>query len=169
MKKLFKECRILLVLGLLLISCTSLAKVRIRGDFDIWIGNSNSRSKDRKGVGNMDDRQFIEKPFIVNNKGYAFMYDNYNNKLLLRVTFNSKGEVVNENLYYTQKFTDNCIAVQGDDSFCFTIKSNGFPAIWDRYNSRYIYEGRFVNIRINNPYKRRDYYEQDFFGDIFEF
>lgn len=172
MKKMLKNLRVKLSLLwlCLFLSSISVAKVRIRGDFDIWIGNSNSRSKPTKSVGNMDDHQFIEKPFVINNKGYVFLKDNYNNKLLLRVVFDTRGRVIREDLYYTQKFTENCIGVQGNDSFCFTITSNGFPAVWDRFDSRYLYYGKFINnVRINNPYKSRDYYEQDFFGDLFQF
>lgn len=170
MNKVLKNLRISLVLGLLLISSISLAKVRIRGDFDIWIGNSNSRSKDRKGVGNIDDKEFEEKPFIINGIGYAFLKNNQGDKLLLKVIFDKYGNIIREDLFYTYRFTVNCLSVYGDNSKCLTLTDTGVPAVWDRLNSKYIYYGKFLNnVRINNPYKRKGYYEEDFFGDLFQF
>ena len=157
--------RVFFVLGFLLIPAISLAEVKISGSFDIWIGNS-SRSKPTKSVGNIDDNRFLEKPFVVNNKGYSFLRDSYGNKLLLQVEFNSRGEVIQETLYYTNRFTNNCIGVKGDNSFCFTITKDGIPSIWDRYNSKYVYFGTFVNVRIRNPYKDSIRYYDD---TIFEF
>jgi len=157
--------RVFFVLGFLLIPAISLAEVKISGSFDIWIGNS-SRSKPTKSVGNIDDNRFLEKPFVINNKGYSFLRDSYGNKLLLQVEFNSRGEVIQETLYYTNRFTNNCIGVKGDNSFCFTITKDGIPSIWDRYNSKYVYFGTFVNVRIRNPYKDSIRYYDD---TIFEF
>lgn len=157
--------RVFFVLGFLLIPAISLAEVKISGSFDIWIGNS-SRSKPTKSVGNIDDNRFLEKPFVINNKGYSFLRDSYGNKLLLQVEFNSRGEVIQETLYYTNRFTNNCIGVKGDNSFCFTITKDGIPSIWDKYNSKYVYFGTFVNVRIRNPYKDSIRYYDD---TIFEF
>lgn len=157
--------RVFFVLGFLLIPAISLAEVKISGSFDIWIGNS-SRSKPTKSVGNIDDNRFLEKPFVINNKGYSFLRDSYGNKLLLQVEFNLRGEVIQETLYYTNRFTNNCIGVKGDNSFCFTITKDGIPSIWDRYNSKYVYFGTFVNVRIRNPYKDSIRYYDD---TIFEF
>ena len=169
MKKLFRKCRILFILPLFLISSIGVAKVSITGTFDIWIGgNSNSKSKPKptKSVGNIDDREFEERAFIIKRKGYSFLRDSNGNKLLLQVEFNSRGEVIQETLYYTNRFTNNCIGVKGDNSFCFTITKDGIPSIWDRYNSRYVYFGTFINVRINNPYKDSIRYDDD---NIFEF
>ena len=157
--------RVFFVLGFLLIPAISLAEVKISGSFDIWIGNS-SRSKPTKSVGNIDDNRFLEKPFVINNKGYSFLRDSYGNKLLLQVEFNSRGEVIQETLYYTNRFTNNCIGVKGDNSFCFTITKDGITSIWDRYNSKFVYFGTFVNVRIRNPYKDSIRYYDD---TIFEF
>ena len=165
MKKLFKNSRILFIISFLLISSISVSKVHIKGNLDIWIGNS-SKSKPTKSVGNMDDNKFIEKPFLINNRGYVFLYDQYDNKLLLRVIFDRTGNVIREDLYQTYRFTQNCISVKGDDNYCFTITSDGYPAIWNRYQSKYSYYGRFINnVKIHNPFNTR--YEN--YDDIFEF
>ena len=169
MRKLFKNSRILFIISFLLISSISVAKVRITGTFDIWIGgNSNSKSKPKptKSVGNIDDSQFLEKPFVINNKGYSFLMDRYGNKLLLRVAFDSRGNVIQEDIYETYRFTENCLAVKGQDKFCFTITADGYPSIWNRYQSKYSYYGRFINnVKINNPFNTR----YDNYDDIFEF
>ena len=171
MKKMFKKFRGLVVLSFLLISTFSFSKMRISGNLNIWFDstshNSNNKTyKAKKYVGNMDDREFEERAFIIKRKGYSFLSDSYGNKLLLQVEFNSSGEVIQETLYYTNRFTNNCIGVKGDNSFCFTITKDGIPSIWDRYNSRYVYFGTFVNVRINNPYKDSIRYDDD---NIFEF
>lgn len=155
----------LLIVMFLLISAISLAEVKISGNFDIWIGNS-SRSKPTKSVGNMDDNRFLERPFVINNKGYSFLMDGYGNKLLLRVAFDSRGNVIQEDIYETYRFTENCLAVKGQDKFCFTINADGYPAIWNRYQSKYSYYGRFINnVKINNPFNTR----YDNYDNIFEF
>ncbi len=164
----------LLILMFLLITSNSLAKVNISGsaNINIWFDttSNNKKSKVRKYVGNIDDKEFLEKPFIINGKGYALLNDQYNNKYLLRVIFDRRGNVIHEDLFETQKFTVNCLGIKGDDSFCITIKSNGIPAIWDRYESTYIFSGRFVDSYINNPFKSRNYYDdQNYFDSLFEF
>lgn len=165
MRKLFKNSRILFIISFLLISSISVSKVHIKGNLDIWIGNS-SRSKPTKSVGNMDDNRFLEKPFLINNKGYAFLNDSYGNKYLLRVIFDSRGNLIQEDIYETYRYTENCLAVKGQDKFCFTITSDGYPAIWNRYQSRYSYYGKFLNnIKINNPFNTR---YDNYFDDIFD-
>jgi hypothetical protein len=171
MKKLFKNSRVLLVLGLLLISSISLAKTHISGSINIWFESSNqsSNNKSKRYVGNIDDRSFEERAFVINNTGYSLLRDYYGNKLLLRVRFDSKARVISEELFETHRFTNNCIAIKGRDDFCFTISKEGYPAIWDRDEAKYIYYGRFVDVKINNPYKYRNYYDDDYFEDIFKF
>ncbi len=169
MNKLFNLRKGLLILIFLLISAISLSKMQISGNINIWIENS-SRSKSTKSVGNMDDNRFLEKGFVINNKGYAFLSDRYNNKYLLRVIFDRRGNVIREDLFQTQKFTVNCVGIKNDDSFCFTIKPNGVPAIWDRYESTYVFSGKFVDIKIQNPFKSKYYYDdKDYFDPLFEF
>ena len=159
--------RVFFVLGFLLIPAISLAKVNISGNVNIWFDTtSQTNNKSKRSVGNMDDRSFLEKAFIINGRGYSFLRDNNGNKLLLQVLFDSRGNVIGEYLYETQRFTVNCIGIRGDDSFCFTNTKDGIPSIWDRYNSRYVYFGTFVNVRIHNPYKDSIRYYDD---TIFEF
>ena len=171
MKKLFSLRKVLILC--LLIATIGMAKVDISGNINVWFDTSrhsnNQNTKQKKAVGNMDDQRFIEKAFIINNKGYSFLLDNYGNKLLLKVIFNSDGEVIQEYLYETTRFTNNCLGIKDNDSFCFTITKDGLPSIWDRYRSRYLYYGKFVNVRIQNPYKRKYYDEDNFFNDLFEF
>lgn len=170
MKKKFKNSRNILLVLLFLITSIGFSKVNVSGNINIWFDTTNRTNDTRKAkrhVGNMDDREFEEKAFMINHKGYSFLRDNYGNKLLLQVIFGSRGEVVQENLYYTKRYTNNCIGVKSDDSVCFTIKSNGLPSIWDRYESKYIFEGHFVNVKINNPYFQKKYYSDS--EDLFEF
>ena len=171
MSKMLKNLRLKLLLLLLSLVFTSIstAKVNISGNIQIWFNTSKSsnNNKTKKYIGNMDDRSFEERAFVINNRGYSFLRDQYGNKFLVRVVFDSKGNVVQEDLYETERFTVNCLGIRGDDSFCFTINQNGVPAIWDRYESKYIYEGRFLNnIRINNPFKTK---YNDYFSPLFEF
>lgn len=168
MKKFLKNGRVLLILSILFISTIAVGKVSIRGHLDIWIENSNSKSKYKKGVGNIDDEKFLERAFVINYRGYSFLRDNYGNKFLLRVIFDSAGNVVREDLFETKKFTVNCLGIRGNDSFCFTISPQGRPALWDRYRSRYLYYGEFIDVTIRNPYRYRNT-DEDFFGDLFEF
>ena len=171
MRKMLKNLRgnLLLLLLCLVFTNIALGKVNISGNFNLWIGNSNSKSKPTKSVGNMDDRSFEERAFIVNDRGYSFLRDQYGNKFLLRVIFDSAGNVVREDLFETKKFTVNCLGIRGDDSFCFTISPQGRPALWDRYRSRYLYYGDFVNVHIRNPYRYGSNDDEDFFGNIFQF
>lgn len=172
MKKLFKNSRILLVLGLLLISSISLAKTHISGSINIWFESSNqsSNNKSKRYVGNIDDRSFEERAFVINNTGYSLLRDYYGNKLLLRVRFDSKARVISEELFETHRFTNNCIAIKGRDDFCFTISKEGYPAIWDRDEAKYIYYGKFLNnVRINNPFRNRYYDNDSYFNSLFEF
>lgn len=171
MRKMLKNLRgnLLLLLLCLVFTNIALGKVNISGNFNLWIGNSNSKSKPTKSVGNMDDRSFEERAFIVNDRGYSFLRDQYGNKFLLRVIFDSAGNVVREDLFKTKKFTVNCLGIRGDDSFCFTISPQGRPALWDRYRSIYLYYGDFVNVHIRNPYRYGSNDDEDFFGDIFQF
>ena len=166
MKKMLNFRKVVILFVFVFVSLSfSKTKVKIDGNINIWIENS-SRSKPTKSVGNMDDNQFIEKPFLINNRGYVFLNDQYDNKLLLRVIFDRAGNVIREDLYQTYRFTQNCISVKGDDNYCFTITSDGYPSIWDRYKSKYIYSGKFLNnVKINNPFKRR---YDTYFDDIFD-
>lgn len=171
MSKMLKNLRVKLLLLLLSLVFTSIstAKVNISGNVQIWFNTSKSSNnyKTKRSVGNMDDRSFEERAFIINGRGYSFLRDNNGNKLLLQVIFDSRGNVIGQYLYETKKFTVNCLSIQDNDSVCFTIKANGVPAIWDRYESEYIYEGRFLNnIRINNPFKTK---YNDYFSPLFEF
>lgn len=163
----------LLILMFLLISAVSFAKVRVTGNVTVWFDTTSrtSNNKPKRYVGNMNDRSFEERAFVINNRGYSFLRDNNGNKLLLRVIFDTNGYVLREDLFETYKFTQNCLSVKGDDNYCFTITSDGYPSIWDRYQSKYIYYGKFLNnVRINNPFNSRNYYDdKDYFDPLFEF
>ena len=173
MKKSF-ILRGLLILMFLLISTISLAKVRVTGNLNVWFDSSrtsnNKNSKIKKHVGNIDDTEFEEKAFIINGNGYAFLRNNEGDKLLLKVSFNKYGNVIREELFYTYKFTINCIAVYGDNSQCITLTNTGVPAVWDRFKSKYTHYGKFVDVKINNPFKSINYYDdQSYFNSLFEF
>lgn len=171
MKKLFSLRKVLILC--LLMSTIGMAKVDISGNINVWFDTSrhsnNKNSKVKKSVGNMDDYQFLQKAFIINGKGYSFLMDNAGNKLLLRVIFDNRGNVIKEDLFYTQRFTENCIGVQGNDSFCFTITKDGLPSIWDRYRSKYLYYGQFVDVHIQNPYNPEQDDYDNFFDSLFKF
>lgn len=176
MNKLFNLRKGLLILIFLLINAISLAKVRITGNLNVWFdttsqtsNNYNKRAK--KNVGNIDDKQFEEKAFVINGTGYALLRNNEGDKLLLKVTLDNNGNVINEQLFYTYRFTINCIAVYGDNSQCITITDTGLPAVWDRFKSRYLYYGKFLNgVKIRNPFKTNNYYDnQSYFDSLFEF
>ena len=175
MNKLFDLRKGLLILIFLLISAISLAKVRISGNLNVWFDTTSQTSNSKKGkvknVGNIDDKQFEEKPFVINGTGYAFLRNNEGDKLLLKVNFDNNGNVINEQLFYTYRFTINCISVYGDDSKCITLTDAGLPAVWDRFQSKYIYYGKFINgIKIRNPFKTRNYYDNNsYFDPLFEF
>lgn len=163
----------LLILMFLLISTISLAKVRVTGNLNVWFDSSrtsnNKNSKVKKHVGNIDDTEFEEKAFIINGNGYAFLRNNEGDKLLLKVSFNKYGNVIREELFYTYKFTINCIAVYGDNSQCITLTNAGVPAVWDRFRSKYTHYGRFVDVKINNPYRYGSNDDNNYFDSLFEF
>ena len=173
MKRMLKNLRgnLLLLLLSLVFTNIAIAKVNISGNVQIWFNTSKSsnNNKTKRSVGNMDDRSFEERAFVINNVGYSFLRDYYGNKFLLRVRFDSRGNVIQEDIFETKKFTVNCLGIRGNDSFCFTISPQGRPALWDRYRSIYLYYGDFVNVYIRNPYKYRSNDDEDFFGDIFQF
>lgn len=163
------------VLCFLLITSISLAKIHVTGNVNIWFDTSRTsnkrNSKIKQNVGNIDDTKFEEKPFIINGTGYALLRNNEGDKLLLKVNFDNNGNVINEQLFYTYRFTINCISVYGDDSKCITITDTGLPAVWDRFKSKYIYYGKFLNgVKIRNPFKTNNYYDNNnYFDSLFEF
>lgn len=174
MKKMLKNLRgnFLLLLFCLVFTNIALAKVHISGNFQVWFDSRTSNNYNKRSqtyVGNMDDESFEEKAFVINKVGYSFLRDYYGNKFLLRVRFDSRGNVIQEDIFETKKFTVNCLGIRGNNSFCFTISPQGRPALWDRYRSRYLSYGEFVNVTIRNPYRYRNNDDEDFFGNLFEF
>ena len=128
------------------------SKTRIDGSININWGRSidrNRRDRDRGDywendgynyVGDITDRQYNLKPFILNGRGYAIIRDS--RYLILQVTFQNGdiNRVEKEVVYNTSVYSQNCIAIQGDNRYCLTITSEGSPALWDRYSDRFDYD-----------------------------
>jgi len=149
------------------------SKTRIDGSININWGRSidrNRRDQDRGDywendgynyVGDITDRQYNLKPFILNGRGYAIIRDS--KYLILQVTFQNGdiNRVEKEVVYNTSVYSQNCIAIQGDNRYCLTITSEGSPALWDRYSGRVKYTGRW--LKTTNYYNNSNRFDYDYY------
>ena len=144
----------------------SKSKVTIDGNINVRISNSsnnrNSNNKKTSSVGNIDDSGYLYKPFIINNKLYMIVIDNFKNKYIVKTDFlnnNPSNAIYSEYAYLLNKHSNNCLSIEGDDNYCFTITYNGKPALYNRVESRYVFEGYFTNS-YHNKYDKtpNDFY-----------
>lgn len=149
------------------------SKTRIDGSININWGRSIDRNRrDRDSgdywendgynyVGDITDRQYNLKPFILNGRGYAIIRDS--RYLILQVTFQNGdiNRVEKEVVYNTSVYSQNCIAIQGDNRYCLTITSEGSPALWDRYSGRVKYTGRW--LKTTNYYNNSNRFDYDYY------
>ena len=153
----------------------SKAKVTIDGNINVRIGNSsNNRNYNKnktKSVGNIDDSGYLYKPFIINNKLYMIVADKLNNKFIIQTVFrnnNPSNGIYSENAFLLKRFTNNCLAIEGDDDHCFTITSRGIPALYNRAEASYQFYGYFINTNYNKYRTGNfEYYDREFYNDDF--
>lgn len=154
----------------------SKSKVTIDGNINVRIGNSsnnrNSNNKKTSSVGNIDDSGYLYKPFIINNKLYMIVIDNSKNKYIVKTDFlnnNPSSGIYSENAFLLTRHTNNCLSIDGDDDYCFTITSRGIPALYNRAEARYQFYGYFINTNYNKyrpgtfEYYNREFYNDDFY------
>lgn len=145
-------------------------RVTIGGNINIDFGQ-NRTDRNRSGdywendgynyVGDITDSQYNLKPFILNGRGYAIIKDS--SYYILQVTFRNGdiNRVEKEVVYNTSIYSQNCIAIQGDNRYCLTITSEGSPALWDRYSGRVKYTGRWLNT--TNYYNNSNRFDYDYY------
>ena len=149
------------------------SKTRIDGSININWGRGidrNRRDRDRGDywendgynyVGDITDRQYNLKPFILNGRGYAIIKDS--RYYILQVTFRNGdiNQVEKEVVYNTDIYSQNCVSIQGDNRYCLTITSEGSPALWDRYSGRVRYTGRW--LKTTNYYNNSNRFDYDYY------
>lgn len=150
----------------------SKAKVTIDGNINVRIGNNSKNSNygnhKKSSIGNIDDSGYLYRPFVINNKMYTVVKDNYNNKFVIQTVFlnnNPRNGIYAENAFLLKRFTNNCLAIEGDDDHCFTITSRGIPALYNRAEASYQFYGYFINTNYNKY--RPEYYSKEFYNDDF--
>lgn len=148
----------------------SKAKVTIDGNINVRIGNSsnNRNSNKTKSVGNIDDSGYLYKPFVINNKQYMLVEDKFNNKYIIQTVFfnnNPSNGIYSENAFLLKRHTNNCLSIDGDDDYCFTITSRGIPALYNRAEARYQFYGYFV--KKYNKYRPGTFYNEEFYDEDF--
>lgn len=128
---------------------------------DYWDNNGNN-NRNSYNVGDITDSQYELKPFLLNKKGYAIIR-NYNRYFILQVEFyNGNLNVKREVVFDAKVQSSNCLSIEGDDRYCLTITPKGQPALWDRYNSKLKYIGKWITNNYNNYYDNSyDYYDSN--------
>ena len=175
MKKLSLRKVVLLLIFMFVCLGFSKTKVTIDGNINVRIGNSsnnrNSNNKKTSSVGNIDDSGYLYKPFIINNKLYMIVIDNFKNKYIVKTDFwnnNPSDGIYSESAFLLKRFTNNCLSIEGDDDYCFTITSRGIPALYNRAEARYQFYGYFINTNYNKYRPGTfEYYNGDFYNDDF--
>lgn len=170
MKKLSLRKVVLLLIFMFVCLGFSKSKITIDGNINVRIGNSsnnrNSNNKKTSSVGNIDDSGYLYKPFVINNKQYMLVEDKFNNKYIVQTVFfnnNPSNGIYSENAFLLKRHTNNCLSIDGDDDYCFTITSRGIPALYNRAEARYQFYGYFV--KKYNKYRPGtfEYYNEDFY------
>lgn len=171
-KKFTLKGSIILIILILVSTTLTFSKVRVNvdGTININLGKGKSNNQDiiiwddnpkYSTVGDITDRQYILKPFLMNGKGYAVIksYDKY---YILQVDFynGNPNNVKKEVVFDARVQSSNCLSIEGDNRYCLTITPKGQPALWDRYSSRIKYTGQWVRNNYNNYYDNSyDYYQ----------
>lgn len=166
---------VVIVIFMLSVLGFSKAKVTIDGNINVRIGNNSKNSNygnhKKSSIGNIDDSGYLYRPFVINNKMYTVVKDNYNNKIIIQTVFlnnNPRNGIYVENAFLLKRFTINCLAIEGDDDYCFTITSSGIPALYNRAEAQYVYYGYFIR-KNNNTYQPGtfEYYSKEFYDEDF--
>ena len=162
MKSMFNFRKVVILFLLVFVSLSfSKTKVNIDGNINIRIRNDsksiNYGNKKSSSIGNVDDEGYLYRPFIINNKMYILIKDQYNYKYVIQTIFwnnNISSSIYSENAYKLNRHSNNCLSLDGDDNYCFTITAKGYPALYNRMESRYEYIGYFIK-QYNKNYKNR--------------
>ena len=155
MKKLFNYRKLLVLLLFVFAFNYTFSKtnVNIDGNINIRIGkNSSNRNstyyKKQKAVGNIDDDGYLYKKFVINKILYFIAIDEFKNKYIIKTVFwnnNPSSGIYYQEAYSLNRHSNNCLSIEDDEDYCFTINYDGRPALYNRVEARYWYYGYFVD------------------------